>query len=450
MKTGQRRKKLTGTAKADRLTWWREARFGMFIHWGLYAIPAGMWKGEDCSDPLGEWIMWTSNISVPEYEQLASKFNPVKFDAEEWVAIACRAGMKYLVITAKHHDGFAMFDSPCSPYSIVKATPFRRDPMKELARACRKAGIRLCFYYSQAQDWHAPGGAGKVEESLNGVWANPTVPPSAFARYLEEKVKPQVKELLTQYGPVGLIWFDTPIVMNPKQSRDLRNFVHRLQPDCLVSGRVGHGVGDYGSMGDNAFPPGKVKGDWETPATMNDTWGFRSNDHNWKSVKTLLCLLVNCASKGVNYLLNVGPTGCGVIPQASIFRLKKIGDWLKINSEAIYGTQASPYDSAFDWGWITRKEGKLYLLFRKWPRSGRFTLYGLRNQAHKACLLEHPGKKIRFTQVFDKAHKYSDVEIFLPPRKTNQHISVVALDIDGDAEVCQKTIMSVPMKSRAK
>ena len=409
----------------------------MFIHWGLYAIPAGIWKGKYYDYPsLGEWIMGLAKIPVKEYEQLAGRFNPTEFNAAQWVQVAKDAGMKYLVITAKHVDGFAMFNSPSNKYNIAEATPYGKDPMKALAMACQKAGIKLCFYYSQGWDLHEPDGTGNN-------WDFPDEDRKDFAKYLRQKVKPQLRELLTNYGPIGLIWFDTAIDITPKQSRDLRDFVHRLQPNCLVSGRVGHGVGDYGSLGDNQFPTGKVKGDWETPATLNDTWGFKTRDHNWKSVETLLYLLANCASKGVNYLLNVGPTARGIIPQVSMVRLKKIGDWLRINGEAIYGAQASPYDYAFDWGWVTRKDGKLYLLFREWPRNGRFILYGLRNKAHKACLLEKPGKEIRFRQVFDKTHKYSDVELFLPSQKPNQYISVVELDIAGKAAVYPKSFMRI-------
>ncbi|NCP34646.1 MAG: alpha-L-fucosidase, partial [Armatimonadetes bacterium] len=206
---------------ADPLAWWREARFGMFIHWGVYAVPAGEWQGERIPS-LGEWIMRNAKIPIAEYEKLAEQFAPVKFDAEEWVAIAKEAGMKYLVITSKHHDGFAMFKS-AHPYNIVDATPYRQDVMAALAAACAKAGIRLCFYYSQAQDWHAPGGAGHWEEDPGVGWWSQQVEPERFAQYLEEKAKPQVRELLTQYGPIGLIWFDTPVVITREQSTELRD-----------------------------------------------------------------------------------------------------------------------------------------------------------------------------------------------------------------------------------
>src|ERR1700733_852112 len=222
-------------AREHRLEWWRDARFGMFIHWGLYALPAGYWGGKPVPR-IGEWIMNPAKIPVAQYEKLAAKFDPVRFDADQWVSVARNAGMKYIVITAKHHDGFAMFSSKVSKYNIVDATPFHRDPMKELAAACRRQGIRLCFYYSQTQDWHEPDGVGNT-------WDFPDESKKDFNRYFQAKVIPQVKELLTQYGPIGLIWFDTPRNMTKEQSKQLADLVHQLQPDCLVNGRVGNGMG---------------------------------------------------------------------------------------------------------------------------------------------------------------------------------------------------------------
>jgi len=410
------------------MAWWREAKFGMFIHWGVYAVPAGVWKRKHI-EGIGEWIMNRARIPVPEYEKLAPKFNPVKFNADEWVKLAKDAGMKYLVITAKHHDGFAMYDSPCSDYDIVDATPYGKDVMKALAKACAKAGIKLCFYYSQAQDWHDPDAAGNN-------WDYPDEDKKDFAAYLERKVKPQVRELLTQYGPIGLIWFDTPREITRSQSLALKRLVHRLQPACLVSGRVGHDVGDYGSMGDNQIPAGRVVGDWETPATMNDTWGFKTHDRNWKSVKTLLYLLVDLTSKGVNYLLNVGPTAEGVIPKPSVNRLKEIGKWMEVNGDAIYGTQPNPFPYELVWGRITQKRNKLYLLFCKWPR-GRFTLYGLRNKVKKAYLLADEKAEVEVAQCCDEALDHHVLELRLPRKKPDKYVSVVVMEISGDAEVDQ-------------
>lgn len=355
-------------ARTDpRLNWWREARFGLFIHWGLYALPAGTWKGEQIPG-IGEWIMQRAKIPVAEYAQLTKEFNPVKFDAAAWVALVKAAGQRYMVITSKHHDGFCLFKSAVGDYNIVDATPFGRDVIAELAGACAEADIKLCFYYSQTQDWHHPNGDGNdwdyVEEEKD------------FAGYVEDYVKPQVRELLTRYGPIGLIWFDTPKRMTEAQSQSLLELVHTLQPDCLVSGRVGNAQGDYTSTRDNRIPPVAVDMDWETPATINDTWGFKSYDHNWKSVQDLVRKLVDIVSKGGNYLLNVGPTAEGLIPAPSVERLAAMGEWLKVNGESIYGTQAGPLQG-LDWCRSTCKSGKLYLHVIDWPADGKLHLPSL-------------------------------------------------------------------------
>ena len=418
----------TRATEADnRLKWWREARLGMFIHWGLYAIPAGRWKGRPVPG-IGEWIMFQRRIPAAIYERLAARFNPTRFDALAWVQLAVEAGMKYLVITAKHHDGFALFASETDAYNIVDATPFGRDPMKELAAECRKAGIRMCFYYSQDQDWHHPGGSGNE-------WDFPSRTPADFARYLQEKVKPQLKELLTHYGPIGLIWFDTPWWITKDQSRDLRRFVHRLQPQCLVSGRVGHDAGDYGSFGDNQIPVGRIEGDWETPATLNDTWGFKTDDHKWKSVDELLYLLIDLAGKGVNYLLNVGPTAEGVIPEPSIQRLKTIGAWMERNGEAIYKTEAGPFPYEIENCRFTRRGRRLYVMLMKWPRSRRFSLVGLRTGVRRAWLLADPKTLLPVEQETNPTLGIHRIDIRLPARKADPHVSVLVLELRGQPEV---------------
>jgi alpha-L-fucosidase len=349
-----------GAASDKRMEWWRAARFGMFIHWGLYAIPAGQWQGQPIAG-IGEWIMYRARIPVAEYEQLAQQFNPVKFDAEEWVRLAKRAGQNYLTITTKHHDGFCMFDSKLTDYDIVDATPFARDPMKDLAAACQRHDIKLCFYYSQTQDWHHPDGAANdwdYEEAKKD-----------FAGYVENYVKPQVRELLTNYGPIGMIWFDTPQRMTREQSQGLVDLVHELQPGCVVNGRIGNGLGDYGQSRDNVIPTERIEYDWEVPATINDTWGFKSDDQNWKSVDDLLHKLVDVASKDGNYLLNVGPTAEGVIPRPSVERLEAMGRWLATNGESIYGTRAGPVQD-LQWARSTRKGDTTYLHVFDWPSSG--------------------------------------------------------------------------------
>ncbi len=422
-----RGRKPESRADRDRLAWWTEARFGMFIHWGLYAIPAGKWDGRDV-DGLAEWIMFQDQIPVADYEKLAPRFNPIKFNAREWVQLAQDAGAKYLVFTSKHHDGFAMYNSAVSDYDIVDATPFARDPMKDLAAACHEAGMPLCFYYSQDQDWHRPDASGNS-------WDFPQpMQERDFSGYLNDKVKPQLKEILTNYGPIGLIWFDTPILITREQSVDLVDYVHELQPDCLTSGRIGNGVGDYGALGDNQIPAGVVDGVWETPATMNDTWAFKTEDHNWKSVKTLLHLLVDLAGKGVNYLLNVGPTAAGEIPPVSIERMQAVGEWMRVNGDAIYGTSPNLFHYPFEWGAITAKGQKLYLLFKTWPGS-RFTLYGLRGKVQKAYLLADPSSPLEPSHSRDDNAGHDVLELTLPGTPPDEDVSVVVLELDAEPAV---------------
>jgi len=320
--------------RESRLAWFRQAKYGLFIHWGLYAIPAGEWKGQTVPG-IGEWIMNRARIPVREYEALAKQWNPVKFDAEAWVGLAQEAGMKYIVITSKHHDGFALYGSKASPYNVVDATPFKRDVLRELATACAKAGMPLGFYYSQAQDWHEPNGVGND-------WDFGPDDGKDFDRYLREKAEPQVRELLSGYGPVALVWFDTPRLMTPERAQRFTDLVRSLQPKCLIDGRLGT-AGDYVSTGDNVIPS-KVGGDaWETPATINHTWGYRKDDHDWKSPGEVAFKLVDIVSKGGNYLLNVGPTAEGVIPPPSQDTLRTVGRWLKLNGEAVYGAGPTPF-----------------------------------------------------------------------------------------------------------
>lgn len=369
-----------GASSDPRLDWFREARFGMFIHWGLYAIPAGRWKGQAIPG-IGEWIQLRARIPNAEYEQLAKQFNPTKFDAEAWVSLAKRAGQKYLTITAKHHDGFCMYDSKVTEYDVVDATPFGRDPMKELAEACQRHGIKLCFYYSQTQDWHHPDG------HANDWDFDPSK--KDFDGYVREYVKPQVRELLTQYGPIGLIWFDTPLIISRELSQELVDLVHEIQPACLVNGRIGNDIGDYAETRDNVVPEDLIEADWENPATINDTWGFKSDDHNWKSTETLIQKLVDIVSKNGNYLLNVGPTADGVIPQPSVERLEAMGRWLETHGESVYGTGAGPLQG-LAWARTTAKPGTVYLHVFDWPAGGTLTVPALPQKVTAARLLADP------------------------------------------------------------
>ena len=363
--------------------WWRAAKFGMFIHWGLYSVPGGRWNGKE-SFGLGEWIMSHEKIPLAQYSAFADSFNPVHFNAKEWVNIAKNAGMRYIVITAKHHDGFAMYHSKCSAYNIVDATPFKRDPIAELADACREAGIKLCFYYSQANDWEHPDGMG------NSWDFDPEK--KDFDHYLEEKAIPQLKELLTNYGEIGLIWFDTPMNMTQEQSQRLADTVHDLQPNCLVSGRIGNRLGEYTTTGDSLIPASIMDCDWEVPMTLNDSWGFKYIDSNWKPVKTVLHQLIDVNRKGGNYLLNVGPQPDGRIPDGSVKILQEVGECVRQNADSFFDTIPCPdFPYVVDFGAVTASTGKIYLHFFAWPKKVVF-IPGIKNHISKMYLLADPEK----------------------------------------------------------
>ena len=323
--------------KNDKMDWWKDAKFGMFIHWGLYSQLAGEWKGEAMKGRSNaEQIDLIMKIPNAEYEKTANFFNPVQFNAREWVKIAKEAGMKYMVITAKHQDGFSMFKTSYSDYNIVDATPFAKDPIAELAKECRIAGIKFGIYYSQARDYHV---AGANWNTHGNTWDFPPQTQEDFESYFYGKVFHQVKELLTNYGDISLMWFDVPYKTTNKMSRDLRSLVLSLRPQCIINSRIGNDEGDYVSLPDREIADKSVDFEWETCATMNDTWGYSKYDNNWKSVKTLVYQLVDVVSKGGNYLLNVGPTGEGLIPGPSIVRLKEMGSWINVNREAIFDTK---------------------------------------------------------------------------------------------------------------
>ncbi len=420
----------------EKMKWFREAKFGLFIHWGLYALPAGEWKGQPVPG-IGEWIMNRAQIPVKEYEQLAKKFKPVKFNAEQWVQMAEDAGMKYIVITSKHHDGFAMYHSQVSKYNIYDATPFHRDPIAELAQACAKHHIRFGFYYSQAQDWHEPNGAGNT-------WDFGADDQKDFDQYLRTKAEPQVKELLSFYGPVCLIWFDTPRMMTKERGQRFVDIVQSLQPACLIDGRLGT-AGDYTSTGDNAIPEVNKEGDWETPATINHTWGFKKDDQDWKSPGEITFKLVDIVSKGGNYLLNVGPTSQGIIPQASQDNLRAVGRWLKVNGDAVYGAGRSPFTDEYgeysshlkdrtnnpiflartDWR-CTTKPGKLYFTIFKTPRGG-FDLPAFKSFIRKVYFLSDPKQ----TELHIEAVNGIRV-VQLPRNLPDAMANVIVVEIEGE------------------
>ena len=434
-------------SKDERMKWWREARFGLFIHWGVYAVPAGTYKGIQINR-IGEWIMNRGKIPVAEYQKFAQEFNPVKYDADAWVKMAKDAGMKYIVITAKHHDGFALFKTDASKWDIVDATPYGKDLLKPLAAACKKYGIKLGFYYSQAQDWGNPGGAAARRPASEG-WANPdsakidayTAANSGhwdpvqtskpMSEYINEVAVPQVKELLTNYGDVAIFWWDTPTDMRDEYAEKL-NALLALQPNIISNDRLKRPnfPGDYKTPEQRIPNLSELDGkDWETCMTMNETWGYKSYAHNWKSTETLIRNLIDIASKGGNYLLNVGPKADGTIPQESIDRLKQVGEWMRKNGESIYATKASSLPP-LTWGRCTQKQNNgntiLYLSVFDWPKDGKL-LIPTRNEVVSAKLLVN-GKSVKAERIPE------GIEVKLPETIPDPIASVIKLEVKGKIE----------------
>lgn len=316
--------------------WYKDAKYGLFIHWGLYSILAGEWKdpktGEVTkTDRIAEWIENNLNIDKEDYRKLKDEFHPDKFDADMFVKRAKEQwGVKYIVLTSKHHEGFAMYDSKVSDFNVVKAAG--RDILRELSDACKKYDMTMGIYYSQAQDWDDDNAYKKDYEDKN-EWK------PEFRTYFDEKCKPQLKELLENYDNISLIWFDTPMGMTADEAQELRDWVKGIKPDCIISGRIGHQKGDYMTTGDNFIPRLPYDGDWEVPATVNDTWGYNKYDTNWKNPDDILNLLLKIVGRGGNYLLNVGPMADGTVPEACVEVMNEVGKYVTENAEAIYGTK---------------------------------------------------------------------------------------------------------------
>ena len=415
----------TNFASTDKLEWWRNDRFGMFIHYGLYSQCEGYWKGKPVKG-IGEWIYKHAQIPVNEYKKLADSFDCKNLDVEGWVRLAKESGMKYVVITTKHHDGFALFDSKVDSFNIVDASPYGKDITKEFVDACRKYNMKIGFYYSQNQDWSYPGAGGNDWEEGYAYSKK------GFSDYMKKKALPQVEEILTNYGKIDMIWFDTPGKMNKQQSEAFLNLAKRLQPEIIVSGRIGNNVGDYVQMEDNNLPKRRQDFDWEAPVTMNHTWAYKRDDHHWKSTDYILWQLTYSASLGGNYLLNIGPKGDGSVPEESVTRLKEVGEWMKVNSEAIYAAKPSPFINAFDWGGITTKGNKLYLNISAWPQNG-LSIFGIKNDIKKAYYLADK-KEVSF----EKQQGYLLLD--LPKEAPHKHINVVVLELDGTPEVDQTIV----------
>ena len=416
---------------ADRLSWFQEAKFGMFIHWGIYSVPA-----------QGEWYQYSANLAATEYEKYAVEFNPVKFNAKEWVALAKAAGMKYIVITAKHHDGFCMFGTKLTPYNIVDATPYKRDPMKDLSEACRDAGIKLCFYYS-VKDWHHPdypiNKTFPGKDHPEGFHGAPN-PKADYIKYLDY-MKGQIGELLTNYGPVGIIWFDFGVGLNEgvykKKAQEIVDMIHELQPKCLINDRLDHyygnGVGADYVTPEQTIPEVGQNSYFETCMTLNGTWGYNRDDHNWKDAKAVILNLVETVSKNGNFLLNVGPTAEGVIPEDASIVLRRTGQWIHENGETIYGankvvdSNVAPCLGFWNPGismLITTKPGEWFLHMFDWPKDQKIFLGAVPQGIKKVYLFGDKNK----TPLNITIYKNNSILIFLPPKATDELDTIIAIE----------------------
>lgn len=401
------------------MRWWREAKFGLFLHWGVYAVPAGVWGGRT---DYGEWVMHAAKIPVAEYRALARRFNPVKYDPARWARLAREAGMRYIVITAKHHDGFALFPSEVTDWDVADATPYKKDLLGPLVEAAHREGLKIGFYYSQAQDWVHPGGA-KAQFDEGQGWDD--AHKGDFDTYLKTIALPQVRELLTRY-PMDILWWDTAQHMTPERCAPFAALT-ALRPGLITNNRLGRGHrGDFATP-EQFVPVTGHAGDWETCMTMNDHWGYNAADQNWKSATELIRKLAEVASKGGNLLLNIGPTAEGEFPAPATERLQAIGRWMRANGEAIYGTSAGPFVH-LSWGVATRKGNRLYLHVFEWPRDGNLRV-PLRSGAKSAHLLGAPAKRLRLSRQPER------VVISVPRTAPDPHNSVIVLELDGEPAV---------------
>ncbi|SMP55624.1 alpha-L-fucosidase [Neorhodopirellula lusitana] len=409
---------------AERGELFDEGNYAMFIHWGLYSQLANQVDGKTYYG-IGEWIMDPKMADIPaeEYKRLAGTFNPTDFDAKAIAQLAKDAGMKYIVITAKHHDGFAMHHSKACDFNIVDSTPWKTDPMKELSAACREAGLGFGFYYSHSQDWTFPGGRKGPTVDENGK-------PATFDDYFTKKCLPQVEELTTQYGPIELIWFDTPGGMPKERVQQLVDIVRKNQPKALVSGRAGHNLGDYQTLGDMEVPHHNVEGMWESVDTTNDSWAYAWYDQRWKTPKQILHRLVSCVGRGGTYMLNIGPTDTGAVPERAARSLRDAGEWIRRNPQVVYGTDASPWQHAMPWGDVTVRGDRIFLSVFDWPESGKLFLPGLKTEIASAHLLVN-GKPVAINH-----ESVGDWKIFKVPHVAPERlVSVIEIDLVGSPEV---------------
>lgn len=405
------------------MAWWREAKYGMFIHWGIYSIPAD-----------GEWHMRNRQKSFAEYSQYAGKFNPIKFDPDVWMTLAHDAGMKYVVITTKHHDGFAMFKSKASSYNVVDATPFKRDVVKELAEACPRHGIRFGTYYSFLADWGHKGGQAGCPH-----W-DPAFQDGDLHEYIRTVALPQLKEILSNYGPISELWFDTDGAkgITPQESAQVVEIIKTTQPKVLVDQRLPGVKGDFITP-EQTLPSFAPQGDAELCATVNGAWGYRPSAA--KPLNQLLPYMITAWGMGCNILMNVGPTPEGIIPEDSARRLLEVGAWLKTYGESIYGSTAGPF-SFVPWGTATRKGDTVYLQIFKWPADGKLRV-PLTNEAKSATLLGTEKKEdLKFSR------ENGRLVIQLPDKGPDAVANVVALKVEGEPKSDYRSlVLNKPVKA---
>jgi len=418
---------LVGSAFADdsHMEWWRDARYGMFIHWGLYSIQGGEWEGKDYGKEQGgasaEWLMNSAKIPGKEYrETLTPKFNPTKFDAAKWVSTAKQAGMKYMVITSKHHDGFCLFDTEATDYNVMDATPFKRDIIKELSDECAKQGLKFGVYYSQFKDWYHRS-RGKVPGTL---------PVEEYLKLVEKNLD----ELLSNYGEMSVLWFDTGgndvVEANAQGAR-----VRELQPNAVICSRLysrrvpveKQKYADFNSLPDRMLPAKRMTEDTETCMTMRHNWGYDRTDNAWKSEKDIIEFLALCAARGVNLLLNVGPTPEGTLLTEETERLQAAGKWMAVNGESIYGTTPSPVDFDFWWGAMTQKDQTVYLHVLEWKKEG-IAFNGIVGKPTKAYFLADSERKALPVKYDANAHVTT---IDVPAKAPDLRNTVIAVEYDA-------------------
>jgi alpha-L-fucosidase len=423
---------MSDALKSGKAKLFDEGNFGMFIHWGLFSNLGGVWEDKTYYG-IGEWLMnkRVANIPPKEYMKTAKDFNPTKFDAKAIAKLAKDAGMKYIIITSKHHEGFAMFDSKVSNFNIVDATPFGRDPMHELSAACKELGLGFGFYYSHNQDWTTPGGGNGPDTDNEGNKVS-------FKEYFYTKCKPQVKEICTNYGQIDFVWFDTPGNMPKEYVVELADMVRELQPKAMMCSRVGYGMGDYASIGDMEVPTRNVEGLWETCDTNNDSWSYAWYDNNFKTPKVILARLIETVGRGGSYLFNVGPNAQGTVPSIGVEFLEETGKWLKKYPQVVYGAGSSPWGYALPWGDVTTKGNKLYLAVSDWPKDGKLYLPGLSAKIDNISLLNGDKKhKLKYKT----ENNWHVIEV--PFQAPKDLIAVIEIEIDKKQKPSVKTNLGI-------